>query len=428
MAVTYQKTKDYKKTKYSWTGNIPSDWKVEKIKAYFYFSKERASDKENDILSLTQKGIKVRDISGNEGQLAATYENYSKLRKGDIVLNPMDLVSGWVSDSDIEGIISPAYRILRLKKGKELDIKFVSKYLQWHWLFEIFFPFGQGVSVDHRWTLGNDTLMNFPILIPPLNTQERIVNFLEDKFEIINTVIEKKQKLIELLKEQREAVIIKTVTKGLDPKVKMRNSNIEWVGNIPLGWTPGMRAKFLFRNLKEINKNMSCDNVLSLTMRGVISRSELGEGGLLPSDYSTFQIFYPNDLVFKLIDLENYRTSRVGIVHEKGIMSSAYIRIISNQKNDIVNKYFYYFYYNLYLQGIFNFIGMGVRSTMNAADLLEMKVIIPPAEIQKQIVNFLDEKIKRIDTAIRTTEDQIKKTKEYRASLIYNVVTGKIII
>jgi type I restriction enzyme, S subunit len=201
-----------------------------------------------------------------------------------------------------------------------------------------------------------------------------------------------------------------------------KNSGIEWIGEIPEEWEV-RRVKFLLDNKKELNAGMKCNNILSLTMRGVISRSELGEGGLLPSDYSTFQIFYKDDLVFKLIDLENYKTSRVGLAHEKGIMSSAYIRAFPIRKDEAKEKFFYYFYFNLYLQGIFNFIGMGVRSTMNAKDLLEMNVIIPPENEQKQIAEFLDKKTEKIDLIINKKKKLIELLKEKRASLITRTVT-----
>lgn len=203
--------------------------------------------------------------------------------------------------------------------------------------------------------------------------------------------------------------------------ISYKNSNIKWIGEIPYNWKV-LRGKFLFESRKEINKSMVCNNILSLTMNGVIHRDELGEGGLLPSDYSTFQIFYPNDLVFKLIDLENFKTSRVGIVNEKGIMSSAYIRIFS-KKNYIYPKYFYYFYFNLYTQGIFNFIGMGVRSTMNSNELLNLQVIIPSYGIQQKIADFLDKKTKIIDQIIEKKKKLIELLKELRISIITKAVT-----
>lgn len=202
----------------------------------------------------------------------------------------------------------------------------------------------------------------------------------------------------------------------------MKDSGIDWIGEIPSDWIV-RRGKFVFKSKKQINKGMICDNVLSLTMRGVISRSELGEGGLVPRDYSTFQLFKKDDLVFKLIDLENYKTSRVGLVHENGIMSSAYIRIMPKFGQDLSVKYFYNFYYNLYLEGIYNFIGMGVRSTMNYSDLLNLDIIIPPKQMQQKIVEFLDEKTGAVGELVEKKKKMIELLKEKRSSLITHAVT-----
>jgi type I restriction enzyme S subunit len=166
---------------------------------------------------------------------------------------------------------------------------------------------------------------------------------------------------------------------------------------------------------------MACDNVLSLTMNGVLHREELGEGGLLPTSYETFQIFEKDNLVFKLIDLENYKTSRVGIVPEKGIMSSAYIRL-ETRSRDINPKYFYWLYFNLYLQGIYNFLGMGVRSTLNYWDLLELPILIPDKETQQRIADFLDEKTKIIDELVAKKEKLIELLKEKRTAVINRAI------
>jgi type I restriction enzyme S subunit len=211
------------------------------------------------------------------------------------------------------------------------------------------------------------------------------------------------------------------MTYKLQTYTKYKNSTIEWFPTIPLNWKIN-RGKFYFRNHKEINKTMACDNVLSLTMNGVLHRDQLGEGGLLPTSYETFQIFEKDNLVFKLIDLENYKTSRVGIVPEKGIMSSAYIRLMIRNK-DTNPRYFYWLYFNLYLQGIYNFLGMGVRSTLNYRDLLELPIIIPNKEAQKRIADFLDEKTKIIDGLVAKKEKMIELLHEKRTVLITQAVT-----
>jgi len=212
------------------------------------------------------------------------------------------------------------------------------------------------------------------------------------------------------------------MTAKLQTYLKYRSSNTSWIEDIPDNWL-SRRGKFFFRSRKRINADSNCDNILSLTMKGVVHREELGEGGLLPASYETFQIFYPNDLAFKLIDLENYKTSRVGLVLEKGIMSSAYVRLIIIDESLINAKFAYYFYYNLYLQGIYNFLGMGVRSTLTPWNLLEISILIPPLETQKRIADFLDEKTKITDELIEKKEKLIEFLREKRAALITRAVT-----
>ena len=133
---------------------------------------------------------------------------------------------------------------------------------------------------------------------------------------------------------------------------------------------------------ERIERRMRCDLILALTLNGVMHKEDLEARSLVPADYSTYQIFYPNDLVFKLIDLENYQTSRVGILSEKGIMSSAYIRLAPIK--NINSRYFYYYYYSLYVQGIYNFMGMGVRASLNYADLLNIPVLVRHRKSRKE--------------------------------------------
>lgn len=198
----------------------------------------------------------------------------------------------------------------------------------------------------------------------------------------------------------------------------------EWLGDFPSTWGVE-RGKFLFRNQKEPNNKLQCDMVLALTLSGVMRKEDLVMRSLVPSDYATYQIFYPDDLVFKLIDLENFQTSRVGLVKEKGIMSPAYIRL--TPIDDRINsKFFYYYYYCLYTQGIYNFLGMGVRSSLGPSDLLNIPVLIPDLDTQSKIVKYLDDCLDTIGSFEKATKANFKLLKEYKASLIYNAVTGKI--
>lgn len=200
-----------------------------------------------------------------------------------------------------------------------------------------------------------------------------------------------------------------------------KDSGVEWLGEIPSHWEIG-RGKNRFKTLKEVNRNLQCMERLSLTMNGVLERSIEADDGLQPSDFKGYQIFNKNDLVFKLIDLENYKTSRVGLVHKQGIMSPAYIRL--QITNNALPKYYYYYYFDLYLRGIYNQLGgQGVRSALNASDLLELPIMLVDTQTQHKIVQFLDHETAKIDQLIEKQQTLIELLKEKRQAVISHAVT-----
>jgi len=208
----------------------------------------------------------------------------------------------------------------------------------------------------------------------------------------------------------------------LKPYEEYKETSILWNQCVPKAWLV-QRGKSIFQNKKELNIHNQCNNILSLTLKGVVNNSIDNPIGLVPKDYSTYQIFEKDDLVFKLIDLENFQTSRVGLVYERGIMSPAYICLALRKKNDFNIKYFFYQYYDLYLRRIFNQIGAGVRSTLSAKELLNIDILIPSREEQDQIVRFLDWKLAKINKLIRAKKKQIALLNEQKQVIINNAVT-----
>ncbi len=166
-------------------------------------------------------------------------------------------------------------------------------------------------------------------------------------------------------------------------------------------------AKRRFCCRKNVNRGMVESHRLSLTLGGVKDRSLDDLEGLQASDYSSYQIFEKDDLVFKLIDLENIRTSRVGYVPRRGIMSPAYIRLQPSSKNAF-SRYYFWFFYGAYLNNIFNGMGGGVRQNLTPTDLLEFPVPLPDLETQKTIADFLDRETARIDQLIEKKQGQVE--------------------
>jgi type I restriction enzyme, S subunit len=199
-----------------------------------------------------------------------------------------------------------------------------------------------------------------------------------------------------------------------------RDSGVPWLGEVPEHWVV-RRGKWLFGHKTDLNADGRQTNILSLTLRGVVNNDPDNPEGLVPKDYRTYQRFATGDLVFKLIDLENLRTSRVGLVHEDGIMSSAYVRLVARHYG--VQRFFFLQYFDLYQRGIFNQLGAGVRSTLGPKDLLDLPILVPDSPEQASIVRFLDHADRRIRRYIAAKTKLISLLNEQKQAIIHRVVT-----
>ena len=202
---------------------------------------------------------------------------------------------------------------------------------------------------------------------------------------------------------------------------EMKDSGIEWIGEIPVQWNL-VQTKRFFTNTKKI-VGAKADNYdrLALTLNGVIKRSKDDSEGLQPEKFEGYQILCKNELVFKLIDLENVKTSRVGLSPYTGLVSPAYI-VLSNNFSD--NRFFYHWFMSMYYNEVFNHLGgEGVRSALNAKDVLSLPVPDIQLDEQRRIADYLDRKCSQIDDIIARQKEVIEKLKAYKLSVITEAVT-----
>lgn len=415
-------TREMKNSGVEWIGNIPSEWRIGRVKNAFTRKNEKAHQEEPTILSLARSGVKIRDLSTGEGQIAESYYNYNPVEPFDLLLNPMDLYSGAnCSISKVYGVISPAY--INLKANKNYYPVFYDYYFKTQYWAMAFFAHGKGVSYDNRWTLSTETMMNYYIPVPSLHEQKRIADFLDSKVTQIDKIISETKASIENYKEYKQSVITEAVTKGLNKNVPMKDSGIEWIGEIPSEWKVHMLSQIFYQN-KCKNKDLQENNLLSLSY-GKIKRKNIDvAGGLLPESFDNYNIIDVNDIVLRLTDLQNdHKSLRVGIVKEKGIITSAYITLRS--KENIETDYFYYYLHTFDIHKGFYGMGCGVRQSLNFDELKKLKILYPSTKEQKSIVKFLDNKCAEIDNLILQKEKLITNLEEYKKSLIYEYVTGK---
>lgn len=205
----------------------------------------------------------------------------------------------------------------------------------------------------------------------------------------------------------------------------MKQSGFEWIGEIPSHWKV-VRTKYNFTNTKQIVGGCVDEfERLALTMKGVVKRSKDDNIGLQPEKFETYQILRNNELVFKLIDLQNVATSRVGLSHDDGIVSPAYIIIHPN--GEILPQFAEKFFWMMWKNEIFNALGdTGVRSSLNNRELLNISIAFPDVLEQRRIVDFLDLKCAKIDILISDIQTQINILEQYKRSVVVEVITNGI--
>lgn len=203
----------------------------------------------------------------------------------------------------------------------------------------------------------------------------------------------------------------------------MKRSGVEWIGEIPDKWNL-VRLKDICINKKEVAGEKSSEyERLALTLNGVIKRPKDDQEGLQPKEFDTYQILEENDFVFKMIDLQNISTSRVGLSPYTGLVSPAYIRFASKKKGQF-NEFIHYYLLSLWHNCVYNNIaGDGVRSALNATDIGNLKCPYPTEDQQRKIAGFLNQKTEKIDSLIDIENQQIEKLKEYKQAVITEAVT-----
>lgn len=195
-----------------WFEEIPCNWVMKRIKYLFHIKKDIAGKEGYTVLSITQRGIQPKDLSKNEGQIAANYSQYQLLAPGDFAMNHMDLLTGWVDISKYSGVTSPDYRVFVLDDTEENDSSYYLYLMQMCYFNRIFYGLGQGVSGMGRWRLQADKFMNFPVVVPPVDEQKEIVSYLNEKCKQLDTLIRNKQQYLTAIENYKKSLIYEYVT------------------------------------------------------------------------------------------------------------------------------------------------------------------------------------------------------------------------
>lgn len=263
----------------------------------------------------------------------------------------------------------------------------------------------------------------FEFTMPSLTEQEAIAAYLDKECEKIGRKIELLERKAYAYSRLRRSLINRAVTRGLDPNVSLKPSNIEWVGDIPVHWTIS-RFAYFFAEHNISNKGVNHQNLLSLSFGKIIRKNIDSCDGLLPATFETYQIVEPGNIIFRFTDLQNdHKSLRVGLVNEEGIITSAYTCVQGNKET--LPKFAFYMLHSYDIKKVFYKLGGGMRQSLNYRTIKDMKVVFPPIDEQKEIAVYLDEKCAKIDTILEKINTEVERLKELKRSLINEVVTGQ---
>lgn len=417
-----------------WLGDYPATWNLRKIK---YCLQERI-EKNNpvrttEILSLTAKQgvIPYDQKEGGGNKPKEDVSAYRLAYPGDIVMNSMNILSGSVGLSQYFGCVSPVYYMLR-PWGEKDDVRYYNYIFQTTMFQRSLYGLGNGILIKES---GNGKLNTIRMRIPmdkfgglfipvaPFEEQKRIADFLDAKCTEIDALIADIQAQINVLEQYKRSIITETVTKGLTPNAKMKDSGIDWVGKIPAHW-PVHPIYTYFGERKNKNRLGTEDNLLSLSYGRVIRKDINTSDGLLPESFNTYNIVEPGDIVIRPTDLQNDKRSlRTGLVNEYGIITSAYIDLCPIKKID--SRYYHFLLHAYDVMKVFYNMGNGVRQGLNYSEFSRLMVFEPQYEEQVAIADYLDVKVAETDGIIAQKKEQLAVLDEYKKSLIYEYVTGK---
>lgn len=416
----------------SWIGEIPLQWDVYRNKDGFINTKTIVGKKSKNtsLLSLTTKGIKLKDIDNPEGKQPESFDTYQCVEVNDLVMCLFDLdISAVFSGlSSYNGMISPAYKVLKCNE------RVIAKYAD-YWFRYIFDgrKFNQ-YAKNIRYTLTYDVFSALPMLYPPVEEQQYIVNYLDTKCTQIDTIIAKEQSVIEKLQEYKRAIITNAVVKGLDETVETADSGIEWIESIPIHWkikrlifSAYIRARLGWKGLKadeytsEGHPFLSAVNIQNDKLvwedLNFINDDRYDESPEIKLELGDLLLVKDGAGIGKCAVVDQLPFGTATTNSSLGVITPY---------PELNSMYLYYFFESAIFQNYISRIknGMGVPH-LTQGNLKNIMVVIPPYCEQEAIVAYLDEKCANLDSLIVKKQSLIDKLSEYKQSLIYEVVTGK---
>lgn len=416
--------REMKDSNYGYLGIVPQSWKVDKIKYHLKALGMRNPGNAQVLSVYREYGVIPKDSrDDNHNVTSEDTSNYRYVRKGDFVINKMKAWQGSMAVSRYTGIVSPAYYVYQFT-DYALNRGYFHYLLRSKLYAAEFARISGGIRVG-QWDLSAYNFENTMLLIPPLEEQGKIATFLDSQCSEIDAISADIQKEIEILEQCKRSVITEAVTKGLNPDAEMKDSGIEWVGNIPVHWDT-IPIRYLFAECRLKNILNQEKTALKFTYGTIIKKTNFDSDSdeYVANTMTNYTVVYPGTIMINGLNLNyDFVSQRVGLVKDRGAITSAYLAIVPGSR--VVSEYANYQLKSWDYAKAFHNMGTGVRKTLDFSELGKKYFVTPSIEEQSKIVAFLDSKCKEIEAIIASKKQQLTVIDSYKKSLIYEYVTGK---
>ncbi|MHA3096745.1 restriction endonuclease subunit S [Acinetobacter brisouii] len=421
----------YKNSGVEWLGDVPEHWQIVRTKDIFNHRKEEALEDDEIVTAFRDGQVTLRKNRRTDGFTNSIKEHgYQHINNGDLVIHEMDAFAGAIGVSDSSGKSTPVYTVC-YAKNENINHHFYSHFFRTMAKTGFINSLAKGIrvrSTEFRWNESR----NVYLAEPPKADQEKIVSFLDTETARIDTLIAKQEKLIELLEEQRKSIISHAVTKGLNPNAPMKDSGVEWLGEVPEHFD-SIKIKQLAISKLTYGANESAEQEIKEHPRYIRITDIKNDGTLNPESFKSLPpeiaeqyLLANNDILFARSGATVGKTFKYSDSWGVCCFAGYLIKLSVNVKIANPDYVFYYLNSYPYWEYIASNQSQSTIQNVSAEKYANFTIAIPKIFEQEKIVSFLDSETSRIDSLIAKQEKLIEKLKEYRASIISHAVTGKI--
>lgn len=424
---------EYKDSGVAWLGEIPSHWDTRRLKRLFEIRKRIAGEEGHQVLSITQRGIKIKDIESNDGQQSMDYSKYQFVKPGDFAMNHMDLLTGYVDISQEFGVTSPDYRVFVVREGVECEPTFFLRLFQNGYRQKIFYAFGQGASEFGRWRFPTDQFNDFCFPCPPPAEQVAIATFLGRETGKIDALIAEQEKLLTLLAEKRQATISHAVTRGLNPNAPMKDSGVPWLGDVPAHWDV-CPLKYISRigngsTPNRDNPGYWNESGFPWLNSSVVNQDEVTEAERFVTELALKEchlpVVQPPAVLVGITGQGKTRGMAAPLLFEATI--NQHLAYIKPERGRLQVAYLLRAMEMAYEHLRVDSESAGsTKGAITCDQLSRFAIPLPPLDEQDAIASHLDVKAAQFDRLASDSRQTIILLKERRSALIAAAVTGKI--